>query len=95
MLIQIGMDDDVGYSGFIFQGKEDKSEGCSRTLAGDDATSARDPTAVGLGQKFFGTEHAGGAEVRSAIGHGMVIDGESRSGVIGDEALVGLHLAQR
>ena len=94
MLIKIWMDDDVGNAGFIFHGKEYKAEGCTGALTGDDATGSGDTTAVRLSEEFFGAEDACGTEVGAAIGHGVMVDGESGAGVISDETFVGLHSSQ-
>ena len=92
---QIGRDDGVGHSGFIFQTEKNKSFCGSGTLADDDASSDAKALAVGNIAQFAGAADAHGIEPVTAIGHGMRPDGESGAVEVGDQAFFVVHGLER
>ena len=93
-VVEVGVDDDVGDAGFVFEGEEDEAEGGAGALAGDDATGGGDSAAVGGVVELGCGEDVGGGEIGAAEGHWVVVYGEACAGVVGDEAVFCGHLAE-
>src|SRR5215469_6210949 len=92
---EIGADDGVGDSGFIFEADENESFGGAGALAGDDAASDAKAFAGGQIAEFDGAPDAHGIEPLAAVGHGVRADGESGAVEVGDEAFFVVHGLQR
>ncbi len=83
--------DDVGDAGFIFERKEDKPLGGSRTLPGDYTACNAHKAVAGRARQLLCRENALGAKSLSLVCHGMRAGGEAGAGVVGSEALVRGH----
>src|SRR5689334_16348960 len=88
---QVGRDDGVGNSGFIFQAEKDKSLGGAGALADNNAASDAEALAAGNTAQFAGATNAHGIEPGAAISHGMRADGESGAMEVGDKTLFLVH----
>jgi hypothetical protein len=93
-LENIGGDDDVGDSGFVFKREEDEAFGGAGALAADYSACGADWLLGACGFEFGGREDAEAAEALALIGHGVRAGGNASSGVVGGEALVGGHFAE-
>src|SRR5271165_3658649 len=92
---QVGSDDCVGHSGFIFQTEKNKSFGGSGTLAHNDAASDAKPPAVGNITELTGAANAHGIEPFPAVRHGMRSHGKTGAVKISHQALNMIHRLER
>ena len=92
---QIGSDDRIGDSRFVFQTDKHKTFGRSRALACDNAASDAKTLAAGKVAKFAGAANTHGIEPLAAVSHGMRADGESGAAEIGNQTLFMVHALER
>src|SRR5712691_2683444 len=92
---EIGRDDGVGHSGFIFQTDKHKTFRGSRTLPGNYATSDTKTFSAGHVAKFAGPANAHGVEPVAAVSHGMRSHRKPGAMEVSNQALFVVHALER
>src|SRR5580698_6417120 len=95
LMKQVGRDDGVSHTSFIFKANKNKSFGSTRALAGDDAASDAQTLAVRNITQFDGSANTHGIEPPAAVGHGMRTNSQPGAVEVGDQTLFMVHGRQR
>lgn len=94
-LEEIGRDDDVGNSGFVFERKKYKPFRCARSLAGNYASCNAHKAIVISMRKVIRRKETAPLQGEPMIRHRMRTAGKAGAGKIGSESFVDRHFAKR